>query len=181
MENTNAKYVSQKISKIRWRPVSASSLQQPDIFVSGSWDNEVGKLSIRLISALVNNYKLQFRTCYHTYWQLKTVVSWNWFLILLKCSLTGVRFSVTAKFHQGVSCCLQLFMDLLVTNWACMIVQTHRIRQDETRMQNLIYCVLKRRNKVVRKMTQQHIYTIQVILCNIKIRLFRMEIKDVFK
>uniref|UniRef100_A0A3Q3WXP4 Uncharacterized protein n=1 Tax=Mola mola TaxID=94237 RepID=A0A3Q3WXP4_MOLML len=46
MENTNAKYVSQKISKIRWRPVSASSLQQPDIFVSGSWDNEHNKISL---------------------------------------------------------------------------------------------------------------------------------------
>lgn len=42
MESINAKYVSQKISKIRWRPVSYSALQQPDIFVSGSWDNEVG-------------------------------------------------------------------------------------------------------------------------------------------
>lgn len=46
MESVNAKYVSQKISKTRWRPVSHSSLQQPDIFVTGSWDNEVGKLSI---------------------------------------------------------------------------------------------------------------------------------------
>lgn len=46
MESINAKYVSQKISKTRWRPVSHSSLQQPDIFVTGSWDNEVGKLSI---------------------------------------------------------------------------------------------------------------------------------------
>ncbi|TWW68599.1 Nucleoporin Nup43 [Takifugu flavidus] len=41
MESINAKYVSQKISKIRWRPVSHAALQQPDIFVTGSWDNEV--------------------------------------------------------------------------------------------------------------------------------------------
>lgn len=46
MESIIAKYVSQKISKTRWRPVSHSSLQQPDIFVTGSWDNEVGKLSV---------------------------------------------------------------------------------------------------------------------------------------
>lgn len=45
MEGTNAKYVSQKISKSRWRPVSHSSLQQPDIFATGSWDNEDNKVS----------------------------------------------------------------------------------------------------------------------------------------
>lgn len=49
MENINAKYVSQKISKIRWRPVSHAALQQPDIFVTGSWDNEVGKLCFMLV------------------------------------------------------------------------------------------------------------------------------------
>lgn len=46
MESIIAKYVSQKISKTRWRPVSHSSLQQPDIFVTGSWDNEVGKFLV---------------------------------------------------------------------------------------------------------------------------------------
>ncbi|XP_056284969.1 nucleoporin Nup43 [Pseudoliparis swirei] len=45
MEGINAKYVSQKISKTRWRLVSHSSLQQPDIFATGSWDNEVNKIS----------------------------------------------------------------------------------------------------------------------------------------
>uniref|UniRef100_A0A674P233 Nucleoporin 43 n=1 Tax=Takifugu rubripes TaxID=31033 RepID=A0A674P233_TAKRU len=45
MESINAKYVSQKISKIRWRPVSHAALQQPDIFVTGSWDNEDNKIS----------------------------------------------------------------------------------------------------------------------------------------
>uniref|UniRef100_A0A674C897 Nucleoporin 43 n=1 Tax=Salmo trutta TaxID=8032 RepID=A0A674C897_SALTR len=46
MEGINAKYVSKKISKTRWRPVSSSSLQQPDIFATGSWDNEDNSISI---------------------------------------------------------------------------------------------------------------------------------------
>ncbi|XP_056150861.1 nucleoporin Nup43 [Lampris incognitus] len=46
MESTNAKYVSQKISKTRWRPVSSSSLQQPEVFATGSWDNEENKVSL---------------------------------------------------------------------------------------------------------------------------------------
>uniref|UniRef100_A0A3Q1F137 Nucleoporin 43 n=1 Tax=Acanthochromis polyacanthus TaxID=80966 RepID=A0A3Q1F137_9TELE len=45
MESINAKYVSQKISKTRWRPISHSFLQQPDIFATGSWDNEHNKIS----------------------------------------------------------------------------------------------------------------------------------------
>ncbi|KAG8583050.1 hypothetical protein GDO81_008261 [Engystomops pustulosus] len=46
METMVAKYVSQKISKTRWRPVPASSLQQPDVFAAGSWDNEENKVSL---------------------------------------------------------------------------------------------------------------------------------------
>ncbi|KAK1805532.1 hypothetical protein P4O66_019831 [Electrophorus voltai] len=46
MDCINAKYVSQKISKTRWRPVSASSLQQPELLATGSWDNEDNKVSI---------------------------------------------------------------------------------------------------------------------------------------
>ncbi|XP_053315942.1 nucleoporin Nup43 [Spea bombifrons] len=46
MEDMFAKFVSQKISKTRWRPVSASSLQQPDVFAAGSWDNEENKVSV---------------------------------------------------------------------------------------------------------------------------------------
>ncbi|XP_068135617.1 nucleoporin Nup43 [Hyperolius riggenbachi] len=46
MESMIAKFVSQKISKTRWRPVSASCLQQPDLFAAGSWDNEENKVSI---------------------------------------------------------------------------------------------------------------------------------------
>lgn len=43
MEGTNAKYVSQKISKTRWRPGSSYT---PDVFATGSWDNEENKVSI---------------------------------------------------------------------------------------------------------------------------------------
>ncbi|XP_067239674.1 nucleoporin Nup43 [Chanodichthys erythropterus] len=46
MDCINAKYISQKISKARWRPVSSASLQQPDVFATGSWDNENNKVSI---------------------------------------------------------------------------------------------------------------------------------------
>lgn len=46
MDCISAKYISQKISKTRWRPVSAASLQQPEVFATGSWDNENNKVSI---------------------------------------------------------------------------------------------------------------------------------------
>ncbi|KAM4772509.1 nucleoporin Nup43 [Rhinophrynus dorsalis] len=46
MEDKVAKFVSQKISKTRWRPISTSSLQQPDVFATGSWDNEENKVSL---------------------------------------------------------------------------------------------------------------------------------------
>ncbi|KAM4694525.1 nucleoporin Nup43 [Discoglossus pictus] len=46
MEDKVAKFVSQKISKTRWRPISASTLQQPDVFATGSWDNEENKVSL---------------------------------------------------------------------------------------------------------------------------------------
>ena len=39
------KYIRHKVSVIRWKPVSHASLQEPDIFVTGSWDNGVSKLS----------------------------------------------------------------------------------------------------------------------------------------
>lgn len=41
MEDVCAKFVSQKISKTRWRPLPAAALQPPDLFATGSWDNEV--------------------------------------------------------------------------------------------------------------------------------------------
>ncbi|XP_029449946.1 nucleoporin Nup43 [Rhinatrema bivittatum] len=46
METFNAKFVSQKISKSRWRPLPSSSLQLPDVFATGSWDNEENKISV---------------------------------------------------------------------------------------------------------------------------------------
>lgn len=44
MEEIYAKFVSQKISKTRWRPVPPGSLQTADTFAAGSWDNEVPPL-----------------------------------------------------------------------------------------------------------------------------------------
>lgn len=41
MEDVSAKFVSQKISRTRWRPLPAAALQPPDLFATGSWDNEV--------------------------------------------------------------------------------------------------------------------------------------------
>uniref|UniRef100_A0A8C1UJM9 Nucleoporin 43 n=1 Tax=Cyprinus carpio TaxID=7962 RepID=A0A8C1UJM9_CYPCA len=41
-----AKYISQKISRTRWRPVPAGLLQQPEVFAAGSWDNESNRVSI---------------------------------------------------------------------------------------------------------------------------------------
>eukprot|EP00069_Balaena_mysticetus_P019775 bmy_02564T0 len=40
MEEIYAKFVSQKISKTRWRPVPPGSLQTTETFATGSWDNE---------------------------------------------------------------------------------------------------------------------------------------------
>ncbi|KAK7494805.1 hypothetical protein BaRGS_00013932 [Batillaria attramentaria] len=42
----SVKYVSQKISKIRWRPRPKQSLQPSDTFATGSWDDEENKLSL---------------------------------------------------------------------------------------------------------------------------------------
>uniref|UniRef100_A0A8D2LYN5 Nucleoporin 43 n=1 Tax=Varanus komodoensis TaxID=61221 RepID=A0A8D2LYN5_VARKO len=46
MEDVSAKYVSQKVSKTRWRPVPAAALQPPEVFATGSWDNEENKISV---------------------------------------------------------------------------------------------------------------------------------------
>ncbi|KAF6365003.1 nucleoporin 43 [Rhinolophus ferrumequinum] len=46
MEEFYAKYVSQKISKTRWRPVPPGSLQTAEIFATGSWDNEENYVSL---------------------------------------------------------------------------------------------------------------------------------------
>nr|XP_020663422.1 nucleoporin Nup43 [Pogona vitticeps] len=46
MDDLFAKYVSQKVSKIRWRPLPAAALQPPEVFATGSWDNEENKISV---------------------------------------------------------------------------------------------------------------------------------------
>uniref|UniRef100_A0A2K6GTI1 Nucleoporin 43 n=1 Tax=Propithecus coquereli TaxID=379532 RepID=A0A2K6GTI1_PROCO len=46
MEEICAKFVSQKISKTRWRPVPLGSLQTAETFATGSWDNEENHVSL---------------------------------------------------------------------------------------------------------------------------------------
>ncbi|XP_025900192.1 nucleoporin Nup43 [Nothoprocta perdicaria] len=46
MEDVCAKFVSQKVSKARWRPPPAAALRPPDCFATGSWDNEDNRISI---------------------------------------------------------------------------------------------------------------------------------------
>lgn len=53
MEEIYAKFVSQKISKTRWRPVPSGSLQTAETFATGSWDNEVPGLG-RVPAALLH-------------------------------------------------------------------------------------------------------------------------------
>lgn len=78
MENINAKYVSQKISKTRWRPVSHSSLQQPDIFVTGSWDNEVEK---SIVNAIVFNANRDLHTSRNYMTVLSNFTKWQTHLL----------------------------------------------------------------------------------------------------
>ena len=35
------KYIRHKVSVVKWRPIPQGSLQEPDVFVTGSWDNGV--------------------------------------------------------------------------------------------------------------------------------------------
>ncbi|KAI2544233.1 nucleoporin 43 [Homo sapiens] len=46
MEEIYAKFVSQKISKTRWRPLPPGSLQTAETFATGSWDNEENYISL---------------------------------------------------------------------------------------------------------------------------------------
>ncbi|XP_039274354.2 nucleoporin Nup43-like [Styela clava] len=39
------KFVSQKINKVRWRP-TRSSLQKPDVFITGSWENKTNTINV---------------------------------------------------------------------------------------------------------------------------------------
>ena len=43
----NVKFVSQKVSKVRWRPRAKQSIQPSDIFASGSWDDDVSIIFLR--------------------------------------------------------------------------------------------------------------------------------------
>ncbi|XP_019383092.1 PREDICTED: nucleoporin Nup43 [Gavialis gangeticus] len=52
MEDLCAKFVSQKLSKVRWRPAPATALQPPELFATGSWDNEENKVSIWSVGAV---------------------------------------------------------------------------------------------------------------------------------
>uniref|UniRef100_A0A7N4NZB6 Nucleoporin 43 n=1 Tax=Sarcophilus harrisii TaxID=9305 RepID=A0A7N4NZB6_SARHA len=54
MEEIFAKFVSQKISKTRWRPVPPGSLQPAETFVTGSWDNEENSVSLWCIGDFGN-------------------------------------------------------------------------------------------------------------------------------
>lgn len=41
MADIGAKFVSQKINKIRWKNFTKNTLTGPDTFITGSWDDEV--------------------------------------------------------------------------------------------------------------------------------------------
>lgn len=46
LEETTCKFVSQKIRKIRWKPPPKESLQPPEYFVTGSWDDDVNNVCL---------------------------------------------------------------------------------------------------------------------------------------
>lgn len=60
MEEIYAKFVSQKISKTRWRPVPSGSLQTAETFATGSWDNEVPRPA-RAPAALLHAHSARAR------------------------------------------------------------------------------------------------------------------------
>lgn len=66
MEDVVGKYVSQKISKTRWRPVSATVLQPPEIFATGSWDNEVTRTPAWPAFLLPQVFRLSSLTIFST-------------------------------------------------------------------------------------------------------------------
>ncbi len=45
MAGSTATFVSQKINKIRWKPTPNQIVPQPEVFVTGSWDNGVSFFS----------------------------------------------------------------------------------------------------------------------------------------
>ncbi|XP_067840176.1 nucleoporin Nup43 [Heptranchias perlo] len=46
MEGICANFISQKISRTRWQPVSGPSLQRPELFATGSWDAEQNRVCL---------------------------------------------------------------------------------------------------------------------------------------
>ncbi|ESO85758.1 hypothetical protein LOTGIDRAFT_221179 [Lottia gigantea] len=59
MEELNLKFVSQKISKIKWQPVPKQSLKVADTFVTGSWDDDVNKICLWKVNSGVQDENLQ--------------------------------------------------------------------------------------------------------------------------
>ena len=39
--DSTATFISQKISRIRWKPDPSQIVEKPELFVTGSWDNGV--------------------------------------------------------------------------------------------------------------------------------------------
>lgn len=50
MADIRVKFVSQKISKVRWRPSENQALPNSDVFASGSWDDEVNRICLWKLS-----------------------------------------------------------------------------------------------------------------------------------
>ena len=47
-----AKFVSMKVNKVRWRSKSKQFIKEPDVFAAGSWNNDVSFLTSRLSSII---------------------------------------------------------------------------------------------------------------------------------
>lgn len=60
MADIRVKFVSQKISKVRWRPNQSQYLHDTDVFASGNWDDEDGKVSLwKLPAAEVSEAEME--------------------------------------------------------------------------------------------------------------------------
>ena len=49
MANISVKFVSQKVNKVRWQPGDLQGLHPSNVFVTGSWDNDVSNRSLYFI------------------------------------------------------------------------------------------------------------------------------------
>jgi len=52
------KLVSKKIRKIRWKPVLQGSIQKPDVFITGSWQNEPNSISVWQLNSSETNEEM---------------------------------------------------------------------------------------------------------------------------